>query len=225
MLFARVKIAHFRARAQVVFYWCLYDKSNAFLMYVFTLLTEDLPAVPQVDLVLAISTISSNANSNLAKIKGVVQELIDAYGVQRVYYSVILFGRVPNIRIRFTQQLDEAALKSAIQGLQRPSGGSSLSAALETARGVFRDGRPDSKKVLLLVMDAKSGSSMGDVKETASKLEENGIKVIPLMFGGQADPDETSATTTNKQNVVKANETSDTKAIAEEITQKVTDSE
>lgn len=191
----------------------------------FALFIKDLPAVPQMDLVLAISTISSNANANLAKIKEVVQELIDTYGVQRVYYSVILFGRVPSIRIRFTQQLDEASLKSAIQGLRRPSGGSSLSVALETARGVFRDGRPDSKKVVLVVMDAKSGSSMDDVKEAASELEEDGIKVIPLMLGGQADPDEASATTTNKQNVVKANDTSDTKAVAEEITQKVTDSE
>lgn len=191
----------------------------------FALFIKDLPAVPQMDLVLAISTISSNANANLAKIKEVVQELIDTYGVQRVYYSVILFGRVPSIRIRFTQQLDEASLKSAIQGLRRPSGGSSLSVALETARGVFRDGRPDSKKVVLVVMDAKSGSSKDDVKEAASELEEDGIKVIPLMLGGQADLDEASATTTNKQNVVKANDTSDSKAVAEEITQKVTDSE
>lgn len=178
------------------------------------------------DLVLAISTISPNANANFAKVKDVVQELIEMYGVQRVYYSVILFGRVPSVRIRFTQQFDEDTLKNAVQILPRPSGGSSLHAALQTARDVFQQGgRPDSKKVVVVVVDEKSGSNINNVKEAANKLEEDGIKVIPVTFGDRADPDEASATTTNKQNVVKANETSDPKDIAEEISEKVTDSE
>ena len=178
------------------------------------------------DLVFAISAISPNAVVNFAKIKEVVQELIDLYGVQRVYYSVILFGRDPTVRIKFTQQLTEDGLKNTVQLLPRPSDGSSLHAALAKAREVFKEGgRPNSKKVVVLIMDQRSESNTNDVKEAANKLEDDGIKVIPVVFGDRGDPDEATVTTPNKENVVKANDTSDPKDIAEEISSKVADSE
>lgn len=178
------------------------------------------------DLVFAVSAISPKADVNFAKIKEVVQELIDLYGVQRVYYSIILFGRDPTVRIKFSQQLSEDSLKNAVNLLPRPTDGSSLQAALAKAKEVFNEGsRPDSKKVVVVILDQKSESNIDDVKEAASKLEEDGIKVIPVAFGDRADPDEAEATTPNKDSIVKANDTSDPKDVAEEISQKVTDSE
>ena len=178
------------------------------------------------DLVFAISALSPKADVNFAKIKEVVQELIDFYGVQRVYYSIILFGRDPTVRIRFSQQLNEDSLKNAVNLLPRPTDGSSLQAALAKAREVFTEGsRPNSKKAVIVILDQKSESNIDDVKEAASKLEEDGIKVIAVAFGDRADPDECGATTPNKNNVVKANDTTDPKDVAEEISQKVTDSE
>ena len=174
------------------------------------------------DLAFVISATSPSASVNFAKIKEVVQEVIGLYGVQRVYYSVILFGRDPTIRIKFNQQFTEDALKNTIGLLPRPIGGASLHDALEKAKEVFDEGgRPDSKKVVVLVMDQKSESNLNDVKKAAEKLEEDGIKVIPVAFGNLADPDETTATTTNKENVVKANETSDPKEVAKEVSNKV----
>lgn len=74
-------------------------------------------------------------------------------------------------------------------------------------------------------MDVKLGSSMDDVKEVVSELEEDGIKVILLMLGGQVDLDEVLVIIMNKQNVVKVNDISDMKVVVEEIIQKVIDSE
>lgn len=178
------------------------------------------------DLAFVISATSPRASVNFAKIKETVQEVIDLYGVQKVYYSVILFGRDPTVRIKFTQQFTEDALKNTIGLLARPTGTPSLHAALEKAREVFNEGsRPGSKKVVVLVVDQKSGSSIDDVKKAAGGLEEDSIKVIPVAFGNLAHPDETTATTTNKENLVKANETSDPKDTAKEISIKVAQGE
>ena len=177
------------------------------------------------DLVFAISTISPKADVNLAKIKEVIRKLIDRYGVQRVYYSIILFGRDPSVRIKFTQQLSEDSLKNAVNRLPKPTGGSSLQAALEKAREVFDEGsRPDSKKVVVVILDQKSGSTIADVREAASKVEENGIKVIPVAFGSRADIYEAEATTPNKRNFVKINDTTPPTECAELISQRITDS-
>ena len=174
------------------------------------------------DLAFVISASSPSASVNFAKIKEIVKEVIDLYGVQRVYYSVILFGRDPTVRIKFTEQFTENALKNTIGLLPRPTDGTSLHAALEKAREVFAEGsRPDSKKVVVVVVDQKSESSIDDVRNAAGKLEEDDIKVIPVAFGSLADPSETTSTTTNKQNVVKANDTSDPKDIAKEISMKI----
>jgi len=178
------------------------------------------------DLIFAISTISPKADVNFAKIKEVIQDLIDRYGVQRVYYSIILFGRDPSVRIKFTQQLNEDSLKNAVNRLPRPSGGSSLQAALEKAREVFDEGsRPDSKKVLVVILDRKSESTIANVRDAASKLEEDGVKVIPVAFGSRADTDEVEATTPNKANFVKINDTALPTECAEEISERITDSE
>ena len=178
------------------------------------------------DLVFAISAISPKADANFAKVKEIIQELIDMYGVQRVYYSIILFGRDPKVGIKFSQKLSEDSLKNTVNLLPRATDGSSLESALAKAKEVFHEGgRPDSKKVVVVLLDQKSESNIDDVKEAAGKLEDDGIKVIPVAFGDKADPDECEATTSNKGNVVKANDTSDPKDVAEEISQKVTDGE
>ena len=178
------------------------------------------------DLVFAISTISPKADVNFAKIKDVIQELIDEYGVQRVYYSIILFGRDPSVRIKFTPRLSEEALKNAVNSLPRPTGGSSLQAALEKGREVFDEGsRPDSKKVVIVILDQKSESTIADVRDAANKLDEDGIRVIPVAFGSRADTDEGEAATPNKANFVKINVTFPTTECAELISQRITESE
>lgn len=184
----------------------------------FNYLSSDLPEVGDMDLAFVISAISPSAIVNFAKIKQIVQELIDWYGVQRVYYSVILFGREPSVRFKFNRQFSEEALKNTIGILPRPTDGSVLDAALEKAREVFDDSsRPDSRKVIVLIMDQKSESSIDEVKSTVSKLEDSGIIVIPVAFGNQVDSKEITSTTTNKGNVVKANDTSDPQETAKEI--------
>ena len=185
-------------------------------------LPSDLPFVTDMDLAVVISATSPNAGVNFAKIKEIIQEVIAMYGVQRVYYSVILFGRDPTIRIRFNQQFTEDNLRRSIDLLPRPSSGVSLDAALQKAKDAFDEGgRSNSRKVVIVVVDQKSDSSVSDVKKAAGYLEEDGIKVIPVAFGKDAEPDEMAATTTNKANVIQANETSDPKNVAKDIVDKV----
>ena len=182
----------------------------------------ELPKVPEMDLAFVISATSSSAIVNFAKIKDTVREVIELYGVQKVHYSVILFGRDPTVRIPFTQKYSESALKATIAALPRPTDGSSLHSALGSARGVFSvGGRPDAKKVVVVVLDAESESNIEDVKNAAGMLEDDGIKVIVVAFGDQTDLDQTSAATVNKDNIVRANGTDVPKDIAEEITAKI----
>ena len=181
----------------------------------------DLPSVPVMDIMLAISSTSRRADVNFRAIKEVLVKLIESYGVQRVRYSTLAFGKEPLIQVRFTQSLSEEALKRNILLIPRLSG-SSLEAALLKAKDVFDESsRPDTKKVLVIITDKKSESEIDDVKAAAVKVEQADIVVIPVAFGNLADPDEAVVTTPNKENVVETKDTSDPNDIAEEISSKV----
>ena len=111
-------------------------------------MSSDLPFVADMDLAVVISATSPNAGVNFAKIKEIIQEVIAMSGVQRVYYSVILFGRDPTIRIRFNQQFTEDNLRRFIELLPRPSSGVSLDAALQKAKDAFDEGGRSNTKTV-----------------------------------------------------------------------------
>ena len=66
-----------------------------------------------------------------------------------------------------------------------------LDSALSEARRVFKtSGRPNARKVVVVISDRGSDSSYGDVKAEADLLMEDDIMLISVVIGKDADPKE-----------------------------------
>lgn len=154
--------------------------------------------------------------------KDIIKSMIDRYGTSSIQYAVITFGNVPITRISFnTAFSDDEALKSLVDSV-RKSSGALLDRALGEAKKFFEtQGRPNAKKVLVIIADEKSSSSLTNVKNQAKFLEEDDIKVIPVALGTESDLPELSTTTPNKENLVDVDEGDDPDVTAEIILLKV----
>ena len=148
--------------------------------------------------------------------------MIDRYGTSSIQYAVITFGNVPITRIPFNMAfLDDKALMSLVDSL-RKSSGALLDRALAEAKNFFEtQGRPNAKRVLVIIADKKSSSSLNNVEKQALLLEEDDIKVIPVALGSESDISELSTTTPNKQNLVDVDEGDDPNLTAEIILLKI----
>ena len=144
--------------------------------------------------------------------------MIDQYGTSSLQYAVITFGNIPITRISYNAAfLDDEALKRLVNSVQKSSGALLHSALAEAKQFFETQGRPDAKKVLVVISDAKSSSSLRDIQTQATLLEEEEIKVIPVVLGEESDKKELSATTPNKENLVDVDEGDDPAETAEII--------
>ena len=165
----------------------------------------ELPRLPKLDLGFAISIGSTNADANLRKIKDTIKAVIDRYGKRDIRYSFILFGNIPSKIVRFAESelYTIELLKNQVDSFSSISG-SALDKALDEARKMFEDtARPDAKKVLVVIMDQGQSNDPEKTKEKARDLRESGIKVVPVTLGEEANPDELTEITRNKENLVK----------------------
>lgn len=69
--------------------------------------------------------------------------------------------------------------------------------------------------------DRKSESTEEEVKTAAKPLEEQDIKVIPVVIGGEADPRELGNTTPDKKNLIEADKGDDPRIVGEKIMEKI----
>ena len=109
--------------------------------------------------------------------KEIMKEIVDKYGLGRVRYTVITFGRNSDVKIRFNDNFpSEEKLKTFLEAVPRSSGGADLAQALERAKEVFlvRTSRPEVKKILVVIIDKKSDSKVEDVRKAATHLDDNG---------------------------------------------------
>ena len=169
------------------------------------MLFTELPRLPKLDLGFAISIGSTNADANLRKIKDTIKAVIDRYGKRDIRYSFILFGNIPSKIVRFAESelYTIELLKNQVDSFSSISG-SALDKALDEARKMFEDtARPDAKKVLVVIMDQGQSNDPEKTKEKARDLRESGIKVVPVTLGEEANPDELTEITRNKENLVK----------------------
>lgn len=109
----------------------------------------DLPSVPVVNLIFAISAVSSNANEKFQKMKDIIKTMVDEYGKERIHYSLIVFGGGPSVELRFSQTFESySQLKAVIDATGRATDGAALDKALQIAAQLFQeDERETAKKV------------------------------------------------------------------------------
>lgn len=176
-----------------------------------------------VNLIFAISALSSNANEKFKKMKDIIKTMVDEYGKERIHYSLILFGKEPSVELRFSKTFDtDSELKAFLDRKERATDGAALDKALKKATELFKEyQREGAKNVLVVIMDKKSTSDGKEVKNMAIPLWDDDVEVIPIAFGRDSDENELKSITPHEDNLIPAYVTNKTGKIAEEIMNKM----
>ena len=190
---------------------------------VFFFLSDPPPVSTEVDVAFALSANSLNNRQTFRLMKDTITWIIGRYGTEKLSYSVILFGGDAKIELDFDGDVSTPnKLIELVRGLSRRSGGSNLIAALEEAKKVFESAsaRPDAWKVLVVITDKGSGSSVSDIEKAGKPLDEEGIKVIPVAVGSEADPSELEVTNPERF-VITVPRTEEPKSLGQQIMEHV----
>lgn len=148
--------------------------------------------VPEMDLAFVISTTAVDQDKNFEKTKEIVKKTVHMFGLSRVRYSLITFGETPDVKIRFDNAFDsEEDLGKLVDNVKKALGNAALHKALEEVRYLFavaEDTRPNAKRVVVVITDKRSDSTVDDVQFTARKLKDDGVRVIAIALGDEYDP-------------------------------------
>ena len=184
----------------------------------FLVIVEPIP--PEVDLGFIISAGSTDATATLQQIKDVIRSFIDKYSTDRVRYGIISYGSTPRIELTLSDSV-KPDVKEQVQGILRPGGTPDLARALQLGEELFSSARPNVKKVLVIITDVKSGSSLSQVKLTVKSLDDKDILVFAVAVGSEMDSTELSTATGSSKNIINSSNTDEPEKVREEIMEKI----
>ena len=176
--------------------------------------------VPLVDLGFALSASASDASKNFAKMKSVIESIIDQYSISRLKYGVVVYGDNAKTVIDFQQVFPkEEDLKQYLSSVTPETGGSSLDKGLAQGEQLFASGgtRPNARKVLVVFTDKKSTGNELMALAEAKELRDQGIKVIAVALGSESDVAELKDVATDGRHVIRAKKTDDSETLATEV--------
>lgn len=171
-------------------------------------------------MVFAVSASSSKAEETLMLMKETLQYIVARQGVGNIHYSVISFGAQTQKVVDFQDKFpDEDALISQLERLPAVTGTPDLDSALAEARKVFQGpgARVGAKRILVVMVDNRSGSTEGDILRLARILEDEDVKVIPVAIGSAVKRGELEKTTPYKDNIVDAPEKETPESLGKKI--------
>ena len=179
-------------------------------------------------MVFAVSASSTDKKDTLKLMKDTLQSIILTHGVGNIHYNVISYGAQTSTIVDFQDTFpDEEALIKQLESLSavgaaRPD----LDLALAEAKKAFEGpgARQNAKKILVFLVDNKSGSTEEDVLKSAMSLEEAGVKVIPVAIGNQVKREELEKTTPYKKNIIEVPTKENPESLKKKLMNKVRDS-
>lgn len=150
------------------------------------------------DLAFVVSTTAVNFENNLKKTKDIIKDIVEKYGINKMHYSLGTLGSKLNIIVKFSQEVDSnAEFMALVDNIPAVKGEFDLAKSLEEASVMFTEengGRPNAKKILVVIIDNKSDSTGDEIEDAASLAKEAGVRVIPVGLD-KADQGELDKTT------------------------------
>lgn len=130
--------------------------------------------------------------------KDTITSILDTYSMDVIRVGVVVFGSNTDAAISIQDNLNNT-VQIAVKRLFPQFGVPDLDEALSEARKVFKaSGRPDARKVIVVISDSASDSSYGDIKAEADSLKQDDIVLISVVIGKDADPNELKEFTPHK---------------------------
>ena len=167
----------------------------------------------------AISATGSDAHRTYQLMKETIKSIIDTRGVISIHYSLIVFGATASTIVNLGNRFTNEKLKELVDSAARQTGTPSLHKALEEAGRHLKgsDARSQAEKILVVIVDNKSGTSLAQVSSAAKRLADGGIRVIPVAIGDEAGRTELRVMGSEAQTVVEATKTEDPRELGKRI--------
>lgn len=188
------------------------------LSFLFLVIVEPIP--PEVDLGFIISAGSTDATAILQQIKDVIKSFIDKYSSDRLRYGIISYGSTPRIELTLRDSLNRD-ITQQVDAIVRPGGTPDLARALQVGEQLLMSARPNVQKVLVIITDVKSGSSLSQVKLAVKSLDNKDIRVFAVAIGNEVDSTELSTATGSGKNIINSSKTDEPGKVREEIMTKI----
>ncbi len=120
--------------------------------------------------------------------KDVVNDIIKDYEPQDVKYSLIQYETKGRKLIGFNDFKDISKFKKFVEILTWKDDGVGLDDALKKASSLFdEEGRPLSRRVLVVFTDGRVDSAPTELEEAVKPLKEKNVKIIPVVLKEPAD--------------------------------------
>ena len=153
-----------------------------------------------------------------------IKSIIDTYGASNLRYSVMTFGDSSKILAPFGERSPDE-ITTIIESVMPSSGTPDLENALVEAKKLF-DGvgaRPDAKKILVVIIDSRSGNEKVDIIEAAKPLITSGCWIVPVAVAVEDEGiiEECGFLTPLKNTTVEVPKRGNPDEIAKEITDKI----
>lgn len=187
-------------------------------------LFSDYPDSPEMDIAFAINTAGSDADRTFQVITDSLKKIIKKFNPEKLRYGVMTFGDEATAEVSFTEDpQDLKKLVKALDKLPRTSGEPDFKKLLEEAKKVFDDdsGRSKSNRVLVVITDSKSSASLSEINDAVKPLKKDGITVVAVRIGEEADSRQLEKMTGDKKNVLNLTKERDPEEIGNKVMEAV----
>lgn len=189
-------------------------------MIMISALFSDYPDSPEMDIAFAINTAASDADRTFQVITDSLKKIVKKFNPEKLRYSVITFGDEATPEVSFTEDpQDLKKLVKALDKLPQSSGDPDFKKLLDEAKKVFDDdsGRAKSNRVLVVITDSKSPATLSEINDAVKPLKKDGITVVAVRIGEEADSRQLEKMTGDKTNVLNLTKERDPEEIGNEV--------
>lgn len=141
-----------------------------------------------------------------------MEAICQKYGIKTIHYSFITFGQGAgsvahkSFSYSINNYQSSSSLKTAIGGLTitSGSGGFAVEAALSKCKTSFQDAkvRRSADRVVVLMMDEASSSSIANLKSMSDALGYQGVRIIPVGIGLKVRRQELLTISSNEHDII-----------------------
>ncbi|XP_048588274.1 uncharacterized protein LOC125572190 [Nematostella vectensis] len=147
--------------------------------------------VQEIDLCFMLNAASIQADTLYKYMYNTMRSIIHQYSFGSLRYTFILYGDVPATYYSFdTIFPNKEILLRAVSRIKKATGGSGMDQAFEQARAIYANAslaRLESWKILVTMMDKRSGLSEAKLKSLSAPLQNLGVLIIPVALGRYID--------------------------------------
>lgn len=135
------------------------------------------------DLIFVMGSADPNGKETLTKEKIIVNDMIEKPKDAFVKYGVVQFDKTGSVKVPLGDYEDEKELSEKVKKMSVKEG-KALDEGIKSAGEEFeKNGRPKSRKVMVVFIDGNDDSSKEKLKKVAEPLKKKNVKIIPVVLG------------------------------------------